>query len=73
LVNPNPQNVKANFDADVGSDRAYLVVVCRDHIARVTGIWIEPCDCTNPLIEKVRATLLAIIKMKDEGFKSIVF
>ena len=33
---PNPPNVKAIFDANVGSDRAYLVVVCRDHIARVT-------------------------------------
>jgi hypothetical protein len=65
--------LKLTLNADVGSDRAYLVVVCRDHIARVTGIWIEPCVCTNPLIEKVRATLLAIIKMKDEGFKSIVF
>ena len=70
---PIPPNVKINFDATVGPDRSYLTTVCRDHSYKIIGMWSNFCASSDPLIAKGRVALLAVKKMKEEGFKWVCF
>ena len=70
---PTPPNVKINFDATVGPDRSYLTTVCRDHSYKIIGMWSNFCASSDPLIAKGKVALLAVKKMKEEGFKWVCF
>ena len=70
---PTPPNVKVNFDAAVGPNESYLAAVCCDHNAKILGVWSDFCASSDPLIAEARAALLAVKKMKEEGFKWVCF
>jgi hypothetical protein len=65
--------VKINFDTTVGPNGSYLAAVCRDHSYKIIGMWSDFCASSDPLIMKAGAALLAVKKMKEEGFKWVCF
>ena len=69
---PFPPNVKLNFDAAIGEEGACIAVVCRDHKAKVLFVWTDLIDSTDPLLAEARAALLAIQKILEAGFSSII-
>jgi hypothetical protein len=57
----------------VGNEGDFLVAICRGHTSRVILVWTESCDFTDPLIAETKAALLVFKKMKEAGFKNIIF
>ena len=47
-------------------------MVARDQKGKLIATWTEQLEQTKPLLGEAKATLLAIKKTADEGFKRII-
>ena len=70
---PSPLNwIKLNFNAAIREDEASMAMVARDQKGKLIAAWTEQLEQTEPLLGEAKATLLAIKKTADEGFKRII-
>ena len=49
-----------------------MAMVARDQKGKLIAAWTEQLEQTEPLLGEAKATLLAIKKTADEGFKRII-
>ena len=69
---PFPPNVKLNFDVAIGDEGTSLAVVCRDHKAKVLFVWTDLIDSTDHLLAEASAAHLAVRKIHEAGFSTII-
>ena len=69
---PFPPNVKLNFDVAIGDEGTSLAVVCRDHKAKVLFVWTDLIDSTDHLLAEASAAHLAVRKIHEAGFSSVI-
>ena len=69
---PPPSWIKLNFDAAIREGKTSVAIVGRDQEGNVVTTWAEQRCPGSPLSGEANATLLAIQRAADAGFKNVV-